>query len=254
MMQLEIAVQDVPGATLAATLGAARIELCCALQLGGLTPSQGLLKSVHDAEPRLPIHALIRPRPGDYVYDEAAVALMAAEIKEVHSGGAAGVVIGALTPVGGIDYAAVETLVVAAEGLHITFHRAVDHLTFADAVAAVPRLADLGVQRILSSGGAGRAGEGLHQLIAMHEAAAGRLTVMAGGGVDIADIATFHAAGLRDVHLSAKRNICHLPPAPMTASALAQDHSYFSTDAGLVKQAAQAVQKTQESQETLTPA
>lgn len=240
-MYLEIAVQDVPGAELAATHGAARVELCSALQLGGLTPSQGLLASVRLAEPTLPVHALVRPRPGDYVFDHAAVALMVEEIKHLGDGGAAGVVIGALTPDDGIDYAAVETMVAAAQGMHVTFHRAIDHLSLPDAVAAVPRLAELGVQRILSSGGAARAGEGVDQLVAMHEAAKGMLSVMAGGGVLIADFATFRAAGLNDVHLSAKHTINVPTPSPLTASAWAEDNSYFATDAGLVRQAARAV-------------
>ncbi|AIY00138.1 hypothetical protein ART_0539 [Arthrobacter sp. PAMC 25486] len=239
-MHLEIAVQDVPGAQLAAAHGAARIELCSALQLGGLTPSQGLIGSVRAAAPALPIHALVRPRPGGYAYDSAEVALMVAEIKALHDGGATGVVIGALTPQDGIDYAAVETMIAAADGLHITFHRAMDHLSMDDAVTAVPRLASLGVQRILSSGGAVRARDGIAQLQAMHAAAGGALAVMAGGGVDVSDFASFHAAGLRDVHLSAKRTVNQRPPEPLTASAEAEDHSYFATDAALVAEAGRA--------------
>ncbi|ALE07782.1 hypothetical protein AL755_12075 [Arthrobacter sp. ERGS1:01] len=240
-MRLEIAVQDVTGAVLAARHGADRIELCCALQMGGLTPSQGLLSSVHDAEPGLPIHALIRPRPGNYVYDAATVRLMAAEIAAVRDAGAGGIVIGALTANGALDYAVTERLVAAADGLHITFHRAIDHLGQADAVAAVPRLAELGVQRILTSGGASRAGAGLGQLAAMAGAAAGHLDIMAGGGVDIADFAVFHAAGLRDVHLSAKRVVGLGRPQPVTSAALAEDPSYFATDAELVSLAASTV-------------
>lgn len=236
-MHLEIAVQDVPGAHLAAAHGAARVELCCALQLGGLTPSQGLLRSVHEAEPALPIHALIRPRPGDYVYDGPALALMIAEIKEMRDGGATGVVIGALTSSDTIDYAAVEAMVAAADGLHITFHRAVDHLSLTDATAAIPRLAELGVGRVLSSGGALNAGAGLAQLQAMQEAAPAMLTVMAGGGVEVSDFAAFHDAGLRDVHLSAKRTVSNPPPGPLTSAAAAEDYTYFATDAALVEQA-----------------
>ncbi|MGA7206525.1 MAG: copper homeostasis protein CutC, partial [Specibacter sp.] len=119
-MRLELAVQDVPGAKLAASHGADRIELCCALQMGGLTPSQGLVASVRSAAPGLSVHTLIRPRPGDYVYDEATVALMVAEIKGVRDAGATGVVIGALDAADGIDYAVTEALIKAADGLHIT--------------------------------------------------------------------------------------------------------------------------------------
>ncbi|MHA7176334.1 copper homeostasis protein CutC [Arthrobacter sp. Sr24] len=239
-MRLEIAVQDVPGAQLAASHGADRIELCCALQLGGLTPSQGLLRSVHTAAPTLPIHVLIRPRPGDYVYDAPALALMVAEINEMRDAGASGVVIGALKPSGAIDYATTQTLIAAADGLHITFHRAVDHLSMHDAVTAVPHLASLGVQRILSSGGALRAGNGITQLQAMHEAASGSLTIMAGGGVDVTDFAAFHEAGLRDVHLSAKRTVKQTPTDPLTDAARAEDPSYFVTDTHIVERAGMA--------------
>jgi copper homeostasis protein len=165
---------------------------------------------------------------------------MAAEIAAVRDAGASGVVIGALTADGALDYAVTEQLVAAADGLHITFHRAIDHLGVADAVAAVPRLAELGVQRVLSSGGASRAGAGLEQLAAM-AGAAGHLDIMAGGGVDIADFAAFHAAGLRDVHLSAKRVVGLSRPRPVTSAALAEDPSYFATDAELVSLAASTV-------------
>lgn len=226
---------------LAALHGADRIELCCALQMGGLTPSQGLLASVRAAEPALAIQALIRPRPGDYVYDDAAVALMVAEIKGVRDAGATGIVIGALNAADQIDYGVTEELIKAADGLHITFHRAIDHLSQADAVAAVPQLAELGVQRILTSGGCARAGDGLAQLAAMNVAAAGRLDIMAGGGVEVEDFDAFHAAGLSDVHLSAKRLVEHIRPAPMTTAAQAEDSSYFATDEAVVLRAAHAV-------------
>ena len=166
---------------------------------------------------------------------------MVEEIKQLRDGGATGVVIGALTPQDGIDYDAVEAMVAAAQDLHITFHRAIDHLALPEAVAAVPRLADLGVRRILSSGGAARAGEGVAQLSAMHESAAGRLSIMAGGGVQIADFGAFRTAGLNDVHLSAKLTINQPTPPPLTASAGMEDNSYYATSADLVRRAAESV-------------
>lgn len=240
-MQLEIAVQDVPGANLAARYGADRIELCCALQMGGLTPSQGLLNSVHQAQPDLPIHVLIRPRPGDYVYDQATVELMKAEIAACRDGGATGVVIGALTAAGAIDVPAVKALIAAAQGLHITFHRAIDHLDDASAVAAVGLLAELGVHRILTSGGASRAGDGTRRLAAMAAAGGGRLAIMAGGGVETSDFPTFHKLGIENVHLSAKRVINHIQGAPVTSAAQAEDTSYYATDEDIVCLAASAV-------------
>ncbi|WP_035749124.1 copper homeostasis protein CutC [Arthrobacter sp. 35W] len=235
-MQLEIAVQDAQGARLAQSLGADRVELCCALQLGGLTPSGGLLDSVLEAAPGLPVHVLIRPRPGDYVYDRDAVELMAREIRSVARSGATGVVIGALTADGALDTAVVERLLAEANGLHTTFHRAIDHLDDDDALAAVSTLAGLGFGRILSSGGALRAGDGVDRLGAMVKAASGRLSIMAGGGVDIADFPAFSAAGLKDVHLSAKA-VRHHQGEARTSVGASDDPAYHITDEALVRSA-----------------
>lgn len=235
-MQLEIAVQDAAGARLAQSLGAHRIELCCALQLGGLTPSAGLVESVVDAAPGLPVHVLIRPRPGDYVYDGEMVDLMAREIRSVVRAGAAGVVVGALTADVALDVETIKRLLESAGGAHATFHRAIDHLPDAEVAAAVSTLAELGFGRILSSGGALRAGDGVERLALMHRTAAGRLSIMAGGGVTIKDFPTFSAIGLRDVHLSAKAVHGHHAPARTSVGA-AEDPSYHVTDERLVRTA-----------------
>ena len=202
--QLEIAVQDVAGAAIALANGADRVELCMALgATGGLTPSSGTLAQVRPIG--IGVHVLIRNRPGGFVYDDAELGAMADDIRVVGGLGAAGVVLGALTPDGEIDSAACRVLINAAreseQPLTITFHRAFDVVT--DPVAALPLLAELGVDRVLTSGGAPRVGEGLDQLARLTAAHSG-LEIMAGGGVRLDDLEALIATGVDAVHLSAK--------------------------------------------------
>ncbi|BDZ41561.1 hypothetical protein GCM10025865_08600 [Paraoerskovia sediminicola] len=119
--------------------------------------------------------------------------------------GADGVVVGALTSEGRVDERALESFVLAADGAEVTFHRAVDVVEDVD--AAVDALVRAGVTRVLTSGGAARAIDGVDRLAAMVERAAGRLQVMAGGGVRPQDVAALRAAGVDAVHLSAKRDV-----------------------------------------------
>lgn len=228
-MRVELAIQDSTGALVAQNAGVTRVELCAALTLGGITPSQGLVRAVRTLVPELEVHVLIRPRPGDYCYYDAAAMQMLREIDAVLEEGVNGVVIGALTPAGGIDYPLVQRLISQAGGAEVTFHRAFDHLADGEVSDAVSNLAGLGVARILTSGGASSARDGLERLAAMHESADGRLQVMAGGGVGLEDFDAFHAIGLADVHLSAKT--AHARGAePQTEVARTDEASYFLTD------------------------
>lgn len=201
-MRVEIAVQDVEGARIAHDAGAQRVELCVGLPLGGLTPSLGLLETVRTELPGLQIHVLIRPRPGGFAYSPAELSVMEADIRHAAALGAAGVVLGALTADGLVDTDAVRRLVSAAGGLECTFHRAIDQTT--SPVDSLGALQDLGLHRVLSSGGAPTAGQGIGTLRAM-VSLTGAVTVMAGGGVRVEDLAALSTAGVRDVHLSAKK-------------------------------------------------
>ncbi|WP_278262597.1 copper homeostasis protein CutC [Nocardia sp. AG03] len=204
MTALEFAVQDVAGARLARQLGADRVELCSALGgTGGITPSLGLIEGA--VATGVPVHVLIRCRPGDFVYDEDELAVMAADAVAAMQAGAAGVVVGALTEQREVDVPALERLV---EGLRLgqgelTFHRAVDQVS--DQFAALDVLRELGFRRVLSSGGAPSCVEGLGALAALVEHADRGVEVMAGGGVRVADIAALRNAGVDAIHLSARR-------------------------------------------------
>jgi len=210
---LEIAVTSLGGARTALAGGADRVELCTALEIGGVTPSQGLVEAV--VATGVPVHALVRARGGDFVYDDADLDVMDREVRTLVAGGVAGVVVGALRADGSLDLDAVARLVGAAREaaagrsadlggarLDVTVHRAVDRA--ASPVDAVAALAGLGVDRVLTSGGASRAGDGLAAgVLAEMVAAAGPVEVMAGGGVRVDDVAALVAAGVSGVHLSA---------------------------------------------------
>ncbi|MEU7363734.1 MULTISPECIES: copper homeostasis protein CutC [Streptomyces] len=237
---LEIAVTSPVGARVALDHGADRVELCTGLELGGLTPSAALVEAV--AAVGLPVQVLVRCRPGDFVYDAEETALMVAEVRSVIASGASGVVVGALTADGSLDTAAVTRLAAAAQDtgrpVEVTLHRAIDQA--ADPVATAALLPALGLTRVLTSGGAPAAGQGLARLAAMVEAAPG-VQVMAGGGVRPVDIPELTAAGVAAVHLSAKRRAEPRRRAtwiPLGASsASAEQDTHFVTDSAVVAEA-----------------
>lgn len=237
MIALEIAVTAPAGARVAAGAGADRVELCSALELGGLTPSDALVAAV--AATGTPTHVLVRCRPGDFCYDADEVALMVAEVRAAVAAGAAGVVVGALTADGVLDTAAVRRFVEAARDagtaagrpVPVTLHRAVDQT--ADPVAAVRAAYELGVARVLTSGGAAVARDGVATIGRIVHAVPG-IEVMAGGGVLPSDVARLAGAGVAAVHLSAKRRApvrrggTWVPLGAAAASADADTH--FVTD------------------------
>ena len=197
---LELAVQDPEGVEIAARAGADRIELCVALALGGMTPSHALIAFAVDAP--VPAHVLIRPRAGNFEYSAQERALIVADVADCAALGAAGVVIGG-TRGGTVDTELVEAIVAAAGDLEVTFHRAIDVVP--DRLAALDALADLGVRRVLTSGGADRAPQALPELAKMIEHARGRIDVMAGGGIALEDVPAILATGVDALHASAKR-------------------------------------------------
>lgn len=241
---LEIAVTSPAGARAARESGADRVELCAALELGGLTPSAALVEAV--AAEGLPVQALVRCRPGDFVHDAEELALMAAEVRSVIASGAAGVVIGALTADGALDTDAVARLADAARAagrpVEVTLHRAVDQS--ADPVAAAALLPSLGLTRVLTSGGAPAAADGLAAITAMVAAAPG-VQVMAGGGVRVDGIPALARAGVAAVHLSAKARAPRRPGGtwvPLGAGGASADQdTHFVTDPEVVALARRAL-------------
>jgi len=180
MILVEAAVETLDGACTAVAEGAGRLELCADLARGGVTPSAGLLRAVRAAVDQ-PLFVMIRPRPGDFVYHSGELDIMLADIAEARRAGADGVVFGALTPAGEVDRGATERLIAAARPLPVTFHRAVDQAR--DLTGALTVLAALGVERVLTSGGAATAEQGLPVLVSLAAAIGRRVRILPGGGI-----------------------------------------------------------------------
>ncbi|MDO7874267.1 copper homeostasis protein CutC [Hymenobacter sp. ASUV-10] len=208
---LEICANSVQSALAAQAGGAHRIELCQSLEQGGITPSYGLIRQVR-ALLQIPVFVLIRPRPGDFVYDAHELAIMQADIVACRELGCDGVVLGALTPAGRIDVPRCRELVALAHSLPVTFHRAFDDC--ADLAQALEDVIATGCQRLLTSGGQASAEAGQAALAALVQQAAGRLHIMPGAGISPANLTALAAhTGVQEFHASARQQ---LPPSPHT--------------------------------------
>lgn len=235
---LEIAANSLASAQAAQAGGATRIELCAALELGGVTPSPAQIALVRERV-SIPLHVLIRPRAGDFVYDDGEVAVAAADIAHCVAAGCDGVVVGVLTEGGDVDVARCRELVAAAGSLDLTFHRAID--VCRDPARALEGIIGLGFHRVLSSGGAVSAAQGAARLRSLIDQAAGRIAVMPGGGIDAGNIAALLAAtGAREFHASAKRALpSRMRYAP--DSALGMDSGEIRSDADEVRRMVEAL-------------
>lgn len=199
---LEISAGSLASALAAQDGGADRVELCDNLAEGGTTPSYGAVAVARD-KLRIPLYVLIRPRGGDFLYDQAERAAMIADIEACVRLGCDGVVIGALDADGEVDATVCREQIAAAGSLGITLHRAFDAAR--DPGRALEAAVALGCERILTSGAAADAFAGAERIAALVAQAAGRIALMAGAGVTLQNIAELaRRAGVRELHASAK--------------------------------------------------
>ena len=201
---LEVVVDTAAGLRAAADNGADRIELCAALAEGGLTPSIGLMKlAAETANGRgIPTRAMIRPRAGDFTYTADELHIMHHDIVAVAGCGLAGVVLGANQTSGALDEAALQGMVIHAKahGLAVALHRGFDLVP--DPAEALEIAISLGIDTILTSGGAKSAAEGLDGLTALVRQATGRIEILAGKGVTADNVGAVLTVGVTSVHAS----------------------------------------------------
>lgn len=210
MSLLEVCVDDVPGLHAAVEGGADRIELCSSLELGGLTPSAGLMAEASRLP--IPVIALIRPRIGHFVYSADEERVMLHDIDRAADLGLAGVALGALTTARRLDLARLERLRLRAHGLQCTLHRAFDLLE--DQAEGLEQAIALGFDRILTSGGAVKAPDGAAQLAALVHESRGRIGILAGSGITADNVANLLlSTGVNEVHAS-----CRAPAAEQDAA------------------------------------
>lgn len=208
--KLEVCCGDIRSVRAAINGGAHRVELCQALDLDGITPSAGMVRTA--VATGIDVHVLIRPREGDFVYDGDEVECMLYDIREARRLGAEGVVIGALTKEGYIDMDTCRRLAEEARGMNITFHRAFD--VCRNPLGAFEQIYSLGCNRLLTSGQAPTAAEGtalLRQLVDMADKfrqKEGRtITVMPGCGVNAGNArGILEKTGAMEIHGSLRRD------------------------------------------------
>jgi len=199
---LEVCAASMQSVAAAAAGGAHRIELCSALSLDGLTPSMGMIRIVKERFPQLTLHVLIRPREGNFVYNDVEQATMQSDIIECRKAGADSVVVGALTSEGDIDLAAMQRLMEAADTMPVTFHRAFDVCRHPE--EALEQVIALGCRRILTSGQQPTAEQGIPLLHRLNQQADGRIILMPGGGVNATNAPLIlQQTGCTEIHASA---------------------------------------------------
>ncbi|WP_299620245.1 copper homeostasis protein CutC [uncultured Tenacibaculum sp.] len=203
-MKLEICANSYRSALYAQEAGAHRIELCSELQLGGITPSYGLLKLVAE-QLTIPAFVLIRPRSGNFNFSPIEYKIMKENILLCKELGYSGIVSGVLHSDNTINVERTKALIELSRPLPFTFHRAFD-LT-PDPYKAIEQLIELGVERVLTSGQKDTAEEGIALLQDLQEKYGDKITIIAGSGVNPNNAALFKEIGLREIHSSASKKV-----------------------------------------------
>ena len=200
-MIYEICVDSVAGVRAAKDAGADRVELCADLLEGGITPSLGMIRQARKLS-GIDLNVMIRPRGGDFLFNDDEFASTRADVETAKAEGADGVVIGLLTAAGEIDAARTRELVALARPLSVTFHRAFD--VAAEPFGALETLIELGVDRVLTSGQEPSVLEGLPLIVELTRRAGDRIVIMPGGGIMARNVERIVAAAKpRELHFAA---------------------------------------------------
>ena len=238
-MLLEVACFSLEGAIIAEKAGAQRIELCSSPLEGGLTPSLAMIKGVRKLV-SIPVFVMIRPREGDFLYTGREFESMLEDVAMVKDQGMDGVVSGALLPDGSVDAERTEKLVLAASPMQVTFHRAFD-LT-RDPVSALQDIIGTGAKRILTSGQKQTAMEGKEMIASLVKAAADRICIMPGSGVNPSNIEMLAAVtGASEYHASARKIVRGAmqylnPDVSLHAGTAFRDNSLLLPDAQQIRE------------------
>ena len=198
-MKIEICSDSIESVLLANNAGADSIELCSCFSVGGITPSNELIKEAVRLS-KIPIHCLIRPREGHFIYNNHEFNTIINDIRNARENGVKGVVIGVLTKDFKVNVTQLDKIIKVSKGLEITFHRAFDSI--ADSKKAIDLLSEIGINRILSSGKSNKAINGIQNLISWKNYNT-KIIIQPGGGINNHSASIFKEKGFESIHLSA---------------------------------------------------
>lgn len=243
-MLIEIAANSLQSALNAQDGGASRIELCSALELGGITPGAGLIRKVRQALD-IPVFVLIRPRSGDFIFTDREMEVMLEDVKFCVSEGIDGIVWGGLNADGTIDEDRLKIMKREANGLQFTFHRAFDHCV--DPLEGLNTLIKNKIDRLLTSGQASNVVDGRMMIKKLINEAKGRITVMPGCGLNennIQPIAAF--TGATEFHASMKSLVksqaqFNHKNVLLSSGADIPEHDYFISDRNKIEKLVSAL-------------
>lgn len=235
MMFVEVCVYSLESCQTAQRAGASRVELCGGMAEGGTTPSAGLIQQARQ-HLSIPIHVMIRPRGGDFHYTETELAVMKADIEVAKTLGADGLVFGILNADGTVNETQTKELVDLAKPLPVTFHRAFDMTR--NPLEALEAVIRTGATCILTSGQQQTAEQGLAVLQQLTEQAAGRITIMAGAGVNAQNARQLAESGVI-LHLSGSQKIDsrmrYRQPSVSMASSIPGEYEYIEASEDKIK-------------------
>lgn len=224
----ELCAETMEAALAADRGGADRIELCDSLDIGGITPPEHLTAAAVQAL-SIPVHVLIRPRGGNFLYSAAEFDQMRQQVQYVKRAGAAAVALGVLVADHRIDVDRSRELVELARPLKVTFHRAFDRAP--DLAEALEAVISIGADCLLTSGGAPNVLAGAQQLEKLVLQAGDRIQIMAGGGLKLHSmVEVLERTGLRCLHGSLTRRAGESAPESVNGDATASQAEILEAD------------------------
>jgi len=240
---MEICAYNIESAMIAQDSIANRVELCAGPAEGGTTPGPGTIKLARKFL-TIDLFVMIRPRGGDFLYNENEFETMIQDIIFAKSAGADGVVLGLLNSDGTVDRERTSKLVETAYPLKVTFHRAFD-LT-PDPFQALETIITTGAERILTSGQKPTAMQGAALIAGLNRFADGKIAIMAGSGINDANATELiSATGVKEIHLSAKKyfpsGMLFRNPDVAMGSAESDEYAVLKADGAMITRIAERI-------------
>ena len=199
-MIIEICATSIESILNAQNAGAHRLELCENYSLGGVTPSEQFLNEAIKVS-SLPIHVLIRPKGGDFIFNNQEYDLMINKINLFKAYNVKGFVVGFMEKDRSLNSDILSEFRKITKGFELTFHRAFDFLAYQE--ESIELLIEKDFNRILCSGNELSAEKGIENLRNYNKISNGRITIMPGGGVSLDNFQKFKRSSFNEIHLSA---------------------------------------------------